>query len=421
MGALGRAKLKMIYPAITLKPNEEKRIGGPAGHPWIFSNEIAEFSPDANTPVVEVGSSEGRFCALALYNPKSLIVGRVAARHQDAVIDAEFWRLRLEKAWNLRRRYYPQETVFRWVFGESDGLPGLIIDRYGDYLVVETLSKAMESLLPDIIEAINPPPPSTSLRAGCPPPQGGRELLCKGILHRRDNGLRKLEGLEIGEPQILAGEIPGGQVESAIDGIICFADLWQGQKTGFFLDQRDNRNFLARFAPGRRVLDLYSYTGAFGLVMAKAGAASVRCVDTSQKALDICRLQTEKNNMADNITALRADAEIYLKSASDKYDIVIIDPPNLAPSKKDTPAAKRKLERIAAWAMKRVEAGGLLAACCCSHHIGEDEFLDVLRSASRRCQTAFRIAAVRGQAKDHPVLLGMPESSYLKFVLLERI
>ncbi|MBI2070760.1 MAG: class I SAM-dependent rRNA methyltransferase [Elusimicrobia bacterium] len=391
----------MNYPQIVLKPAEERRIIGAQGHPWIFSNEIAEFSPQAEAPIVAAYSRSGKFIGLALYNPNSLIVGRVLAR-SEIKIDVDFWTKRLGAAWVLRQRWYPESTMFRWIFGESDQCPGLIIDRYGDYCVMEILSKALESQLPQILEAL----------LGVFP--------AKGVLLKRDNGLRKLEGLELGPPKILSGQVPKQPFEAPMDGLVFLVDPWEGQKTGFYLDQRDNRAFLRPLAAGKRVLDCYAYTGAFGLTLAKAGALEVICIDSSERAADICAQQAKRNNLSERIKIIHADAESCLASGADKFDLVLIDPPNLAPNKKSVGAAGRKLEKITALAMELVDKDGFLAVSICSHHISLDTCLETLRQAARKSQKAFRIVTVRSQAQDHPVLLQMPETQYLKFILLER-
>lgn len=392
----------MSIPRITLKPREERRITGSLGHPWIFSNEIASFSDDANASLVEVYAGSGQLIGLAFYNPKSLIAGRLIAR-EKLEINIGFWKKRMLRAWALRLGYYPGAVAFRWIFGESDGIPGLIVDRYGDYLALEVLAKALEAQLSFIVAALLEIFPA------------------KGVLLRRDNALRKLEGLEMGFPFVLEGALPQEPLAVVIDGLAYRIDFWQGHKTGFYLDQRDNRIFLKTWAPGKRVLDLFSYTGSFGLSLASAGAGSVTCVDSSERAVSLGREQAQANNLEGRLAYVAADVEGYLESITDEFDMVLADPPNLVPAKKDAAAASRKFIRLFAAGMEHVAKGGLLAASCCSFHIDVGEFLRILREAARQSQRVFRVLAVRHQALDHPILLHVPETHYLKFVLLERV
>ncbi len=388
---------------IVLKPHDEKRLLGAAGHPWVFSNEVAKPAELKDSTLVGVRSSTGAFVGMALYNPHSLIAARLIT-HEPLLIDRAFWRKKLTTAWMLRQNYYPQETAYRWVFGESDGIPGLIADRYGEHIVCEILSKPLETFWPEIMAAMLEVFPARS------------------ITLKHDNALRRLEGLETPpEPVTAHGEPPQGPLTVMIDGLQMQIDCQHGQKTGFYLDSRDNRALLTAYAKGRRVLDVFSYTGAFSLSLLKAGAASALAVDSSMKALETCEAQAAANGFAEKLDCLKADAEEYLQQGAGEFDLVLIDPPNICPGKKDKPMALKKLSRLIEAALRRTGKGGLTAVSVCSHHISLDETLEAAASATLRLGRAARHLATGQQAKDHPILIGMPETRYLKFILLERM
>lgn len=385
---------------LRLKHGEEHRILG--GHPWAFSNELQEVPRDAAPGSLAVlHASGGKPLGLGFFNPRSLISFRMLSLAPRR-IDAEFFHGRLQEALRLRARLYPGEESFRLCFGESDGLPGLVVDKYGETLSLQVLSAGMESRLEEIREALN------------------RLLSPKGILLRNDHPSRALEGLG-GESRTLHGEIPA-KVQIARDGLKYQVDL-RGQKTGFYFDQCDNRAFLAPAFKGRTVLDLYCFTGAFSLSAARHGALRVLGLDSSESAVELAR-ENARLNGHEACEFDAADAAQVLESFAGGEqkivpDFILLDPPSFVPSKKNLPSALRAYLRLNASALRCLKPGGLLASSTCSHHVSRQDFLSMLRGAAAKAGRSCRVLAVRGQAQDHPMLLAMPETEYLHFALLE--
>lgn len=393
-------------PAVILKANEDRRVR--RGHLWVFSNEVETFPSGIGAgDGVAFYTSHKEFLGTGFYNPHSLIAGRLIDR-RDLVLDAAFFEGRLRRAMELREMFYPG-SAYRWIFGESDDLPGLIIDRYGDAIVIESYAAGIDKLLPKIIEAAKLIHP------------------WKAIVLRNDVGPRVLEHL----PQKI--ELLEGNLEERhqfkIDGLNISADLMGGQKTGFFFDQRDNRATAAALCKGKRVADVFSYTGGFGLWAAKAGAASVACVDNSEPALAIAKENFRLNGFSDTVRQAgatpggdvlfeKADAFDWLSVGKDKFDVVVVDPPKMAPNKKSLPAAIKAYVRLNTLALKRVAGGGFLATASCSQHIEREEFRQILSRAGHESGRRVRLIHWGGQAKDHPVRLSMPETEYLKFAIL---
>lgn len=391
-------------PVVRLKPREENRLVG--GHLWVFSNELAE-TPKGIEPggLVRIVSDRNIFLGVGFYNPASLIAVRVLSRQGEAP-GARFFQERLSKALLYRREVLPGEESFRLCYSESDGLPGLLIDKYGGYLVVQILSAGMDRLWPQIQQALV-------------------ELFQpKGILLRNDNDLRKLEGLTTGV-SVPYGEVPD-TVEIEDGGLRFHMAPAAGQKTGYYLDQRLNRQFLRPFFKGRSVLDLYCYLGSFAVTAAKAGADRVLGVDSSEPAVALARENALANGVEETCRFEKGDAEKILADVAEssketRPDFILVDPPNLAPNKKSLPKAVRAFERINGMALRGLKRGGYLASSSCSHHLGREEFVGMLRDAARRTGRQVRLVALRGQAPDHPVLLSMPETEYLHFALLQVI
>lgn len=387
---------------VKLKPFEEDRAR--AGHLWIFSNEIAEH-PKGVEPggLVRILTSRGAFLGTGFYNPASLIALRILSR-DGAQADGKFFAERFQKALEYRRAVLPGETSYRLCYGESDGLPGLVVDRLGDVLVVQVLSAGMERAWPAAREAL-------------------LELLRpKGLLLRNDNELRRLEGL----PQEVKtdwGEVPE-TLEIEEGGIRFKAAPAKGQKTGFYLDQKQNRQFLRPFFKDRRVLDLHCYSGGFSVTAGKAGAERVLGVDSSEAALGLARENAFLNGLEEVCRFEKGDVEEVLKdlAKSDKQgrpDFILVDPPNLAPNKKSLPKALKAYSRLNSLALGCLLRGGLLATSSCSHHVDREAFVGMLRDAARRAGKQVRLVELRGQSADHPVLLSMPETEYLHFALLQ--
>lgn len=370
-----------------------------SGHPWVYRSDISE-APGKVGDVVCVNDQRGRFLGRAFYNPNSQISIRLITR-DDEPIDETWFTRKIGEALNYRETLKIDADAYRLIHGEADGLPGLVVDRYGDYLVVQIGSAAVERRLDwvtgPLIERLAP----------------------AGILARNDSTARKREGLS-NESRALSGEVP----ESVVvwEGDVRYrADLWGGQKTGGFLDQRENHLTAGRYATGR-VLDVFSYTGGFALHAARQ-ADTVEAVDASEPALDAARANAELNGL-DNISFTRANAFDILRSRSDageRYDTVILDPPAFAKSKREVKKASRAYKEINLRAMKLLNPGGILITCSCSFHFSRELMEETLRSAAADAGRTMRVREWRGQSADHPELLTVPETAYLKCAVLERV
>ena len=387
----------MRYPSIHLLPGQDRRPR--AGHPWIYSNELrmdaAAKALPPGEPVCLI-SSDGRPLAIALFNPHSLIAARVITRNKDATIDATFVERRLTRALRLRERLFDQ-PCYRLVHAEADGLPGLVVDRFGDVVVCQLNAAGMASLEPAIIEAL------------------ARLLAPRAIVLRNDSPVRELEGL--GQEVRLARGTLEGPVELVENGVTFLIDPLEGQKTGWYYDQRDNRAFVARFAGGQTVLDLYSYSAGFGLQAAAAGAAHVLAVDRSQLGLDLATASAERNGLAARLEVVREDAFAALdRLATEKrrFGIVVADPPAFVRSKKELNPGLRGYRKLARACSLLVAEEGILTIACCSHNVPEDAFADEIRRGLRDAGRGGRLLRRAGAAPDHPSHPALPESAYLK-------
>lgn len=390
----------MAIEKVTLKQNEDKRIA--AGHAWVFSNEIASVTgaPGAGD-TVELVSATGKFLGTGFYNPHSLIAVRLLTKKKEE-LNKEFWVKGLLRALYFRKEMYPGLESFRAVFGESDNLPGLIVDKYGTYLSVQFLSAGIEKNRADIIEALK------------------EVFKCEGIIARNDSGLRKLEGLEE-KTETLFGSIPE-KVTVEENGLKFYADIAEGQKTGFFFDQRENRLALAAYCKGKSFLDCFCHSGAFGIYAAKAGAAKLVFVDSSKSAVALARENAALNGVETVVESECADAAEYLgalKDKSMKFDIINIDPPGLIKSKKNFHAGYRVYLKLNTLALAALKSGGILATSSCSHHLGREDFRKMITQAASESGKQVRVLEVRSQARDHPALVSMPETEYLKFAVLQ--
>ena len=391
----------MDYPSVILKPKEEGRLE--AGHLWAFSNEVAEAPADVPAgALADLFKSSKGFLGRGFYHPHSLIAFRILTDQKDQEIDQPFFEKRFTAALEWREELYPETHAYRLVFGESDELPGLIVDRYGDFLVVQALSAGMERLKDVIIPALED------------------VVLAKGILWRADATLRELEGLPIEASQVVFGKIPP-RVDIQMENGHFAVDLYGGQKTGFYFDQRDNRQALAAYCKGARVLDAFCYSGGFGIAAAKAGAREVVFVDSSHAALELTEENAARNHLQGKFTCVEGDALALLAAEppGGPFDAISIDPPAYARARKHLPVALKAYEKLNALAMKALKRGGILASSSCSHHVDRELFLQMLRRSARKAGKSFRLLEVRSQAKDHPVLLAMPETEYLKCAILQ--
>jgi 23S rRNA (cytosine1962-C5)-methyltransferase len=387
---------------IRLAKNQDRRLR--SGHPWVFSNEIASMDggPEPGGEVL-VEDHRGVPVGVGLYNPHSLIAVRLYARHARP-IDADLVRDRIEVAMALRRRIMPVETTYRLVYGEGDHLPGLVVDRYGDYLGVQSLSLGIEQRIEWILDLLQD------------------ILKPQGIICRRDSRARAHEKLPLLEP-IERGHVPE-RVDVPYEGIMLTCDLRAGQKTGEFLDQRENRKRVAREAAGRHVLDLYCYSGLFSIHCAMAGAATVVGIDRSPAAIELARRNAERTVPDRHVEFRTGEVEEAMESLereAARFDMIILDPPALVKSRKALAEGARKYVAINSAALRLLKPGGALATATCSHHVDAGGFLEILRAAARHARSELRVVEVMGQSRDHPVLLAARETSYLTLVIAERI
>jgi 23S rRNA (cytosine1962-C5)-methyltransferase len=384
----------MSRKTIILPKGRRARLGSP----WIFSNEIRmDEAAKAIAPgaIVNVRGEDGRAFGTGYFNPKSLIAVRLLADDCDAAIDAAFFAARLKRAAALRDEIYPR-PFYRLLHAEGDGTPGLVIDRFGDTLTVQIGTAGMEKQLPAILMALD------------------QVLSPATVILRADAPSRSLEGLD---SYVKTAKGEGHRIAVEENGARYIADLREGQKTGWYYDQRDNRAFIAPLAKGKTVLDAYSYTGGFGILAAKAGAKEVVCLDSSAPALALAEESARANGVA--IKAVKADVFEELErlaAAGERFDIVLADPPPFVKSKKDLePGAKayRKLARLAA---NVTAPGGLLMLASCSHNIPAERF--AAECAQGLLRSGRRAALIRqsGAGADHPVHPLLPESAYLKAV-----
>ncbi len=387
-------------PLLRLNKGQERRLK--AGHPWAFSNEIA-MRPDYRAlppglPVRLEGDDGWRFGTF-MFNPHSLIAARLLDQDPGAAIDAAFVARRVAEAAGLRSRVC-DGPYHRLVHAEADRLPGLIVDRYGDVAVVQANTAGMDRLLPDIVAAL------TSL------------LPLRAVVARNDSAARGHEGL----PET-AGMLHGDDAAAEVveGGVVFPVDLLSGQKTGFFFDQRPNRDRVAALANGARVLDVFCHTGAFGLRCAAAGASQVTLVDASAPALELARDAAARNGLA-RVATRRGDAFEVLAErarAGEVFDIVVCDPPAFAKSKKDQAAGLRGYGRMARLAAALVAPGGFLFVASCSHHAPTDLFALAIAEGLHRARREGRIVFAGGAGPDHPVHPHLPESAYLKAQVLQ--
>lgn len=380
------------------RPREERRQ-----HPWIYRSEIAEIMGNpAPGDVVDVVDARGRFIGRGYWNPRSQIAIRILTRDLGVKIDEAFFRERLQAALAYRRTVVEDTNAYRLVNAEADFLPGLVVDRYGEYLVVQTLTLGVERFKPFIVSLL-------------------AEMICPaGIYERNDVSVRELEGLPLTKG-ILHGTCPA-EVPFTEYGLSFWADIANGQKTGFFLDQRENRRAVARYARGARVLDCFCYAGGFTVHAAAAGAAEVVAVDISGAALGFAARHAAANGVADRCRFVEANAFDYLRSlvaAGKRFDLVVLDPPSFTKTKDAVPGALRGYKEINLRALKLLSAGGYLVSCSCSYHVTEDLFLAAIAAAARDARRELRLVELRRQAKDHPMLLAAPETYYLKCAVFQ--
>ena len=378
---------------IYLRRGREQRVLG--GHPWVFRSDIEREDGAADGLPVRVLTSAGRFLAMAVYNPRSQISLRILSR-RDEPIDGAFIRGRVRRALDYRRRFADLNSC-RLIFAESDGLPAVIADKFGDVIVLQILCLGMERFKGDIVDAL------------------AQELSPRGIYERNDVPVRELEGLSQ-QTGLLWGEVPS-RVEMQENGVRFLVDVKEGQKTGFFLDQKENRAAIAPFVPGMRVLDCFTHTGSFALHAARYGAAEVTGVDISEHAC-ACALENARlNGVEDRVRFECANAFDFLRAqqtAKAQYDVVILDPPAFTKTRSAVEGALRGYKEINLRGMKLTRDGGFFVTCSCSQHVTPDLFRGMLMDAQKDAHVQLRQIEWRTQGRDHPILLASPETQYLK-------
>ncbi len=376
---------------IIIKQRAAKKLN--SGYLWVFSNEIVDIIKSDPGVFVNVIDENENSYGLAIYNPHSLIALRLL--NTNTLPDNAFFIDRINSAKLLREWVLPDENSYRLVFGESDLLSGLIIDKYGDYFSVQIQSAGMEKMIDSITGALLELFPDT-----------------KGIIAKNNSRAREIEGLQ-SEDRILFGAIPDNIPFSEND-INLSISLKQGQKTGYFLDQRPNRNFIGSIAKGARVLDCFCNQGGFALSALKGGADYALGIDISESVIDRAEINAEMNSF-NNYSFQTKDVFDFLKNDNEKWDIIILDPPAFAKNRKTVPAAKKGYARINSLAMQKLNPGGILATSSCSHHIFEDVFHDVIIREAAKLGRQLQLIYRGQQGVDHPILPPMPETRYLKF------
>jgi 23S rRNA (cytosine1962-C5)-methyltransferase len=389
-------------PVIRLQPGRHKRAG--SGYPWVYSNEIvmdAAAKTLAPGTLVRLEASTGQALGVAMFNPRTLIAARLLDRDADTAIDVDFLARKLDAALKLRERLYPG-GYYRLIHAEADGLPGLIVDRFGDMLAVQANTAGMDRLQDDLVAALD------------------RILAPETIVFRNDSGSRTLEGLPE-EVKVAKGTLDGPS-ELIESGARYLIDLRAGQKTGWFYDQRENRAQVARVARDARVLDVYSYCGGFAISAARAGARQVIAVDRSQLALDFAQGSARRNGVTDICSFVKAEAFAELErraSLGERFDVVITDPPAFVKSRKDLAAGSRGYRKLARLASALVAPGGFFFIASCSHNVDRATFDDQVAHGLHDAHRTGRLLLSSGAAPDHPVHPALPETAYLKGSLFQ--
>ena len=403
-------KAERNFAKVTVTDKGARWLGG--GHPWLYESDIAHTDPDApNGGLVDVVSGKEKYIGTGFLSEASKIRVRLISRNANDRFDADFWRRRAEYAWNYRLRVMGDGIcACRVIFGESDGFPGLTVDRFGDILVSQITSYGMEMIKDTVYRVL-----TEVIRAS------GETV--NGIFERNDLALRTREGLEEGKGWYRAEWLPEPGGTSTViteNGIKYFVDFENGQKTGFFLDQKFNRLAVARLSHGLRVLDCCTHTGSFALNAARGGAAAVTAVDISEDALSVARKNAAMNGL-DGIIDFRAtDIFDFLPTVTrGEYDMVILDPPAFTKSRRTVDNAFRGYREINTRAMRALPRGGYFATCSCSHFMPNPLFVTMLGEAARDADVGIRQIEVRQQSCDHPILWNVPETDYLKFYIFQ--
>ncbi|HEY6287364.1 MAG TPA: class I SAM-dependent rRNA methyltransferase [Ktedonobacteraceae bacterium] len=394
--------LSIQYPTASLKPHREESLQG--GHLWIFSGALQQ-PPHWIEPggLVDVKSSTGQFVARGYYNPRTDIAIRLLTRNIEQAIDEDFLRKRIRSAVDLRKVFDPIKTnAYRLINSEGDGLPGLIVDHFAEILVAQIHTAGIEHLRSRLIDALM------------------GETDTRGILLRNDSQSRRREGLELEEPQVVTGGVPM-QVTVRENNVLFLVDPWQGQKTGFFLDQRDKREALRKYTQAKRVLNCFSYSGSFSVYAALTSEKTrVTSVDISAPAIESARQNFILNGLDPNHHQfLVADVFDYLEQAQgvgEQFDVVVLDPPAFAKTQSARAQALKAYRRLNTLGMQVLRPGGILLTCSCSGVVGMDDLLGALSQSAQRLHRTVQLLETFTYGVDHPINLAMPETAYLKVV-----
>ena len=387
----------MDFPVLYLRKGAERRLR--AGHLWVYSNEVdthrsplTAFEPGAQA---QVRASNDKPLGVAFVNPHALICGRLITRDANHGMTPKRLTDRMEAALALRERLF-NKPFYRWVFGDSDGLSGLVVDRFDDVVVVQISTAGMEQMKDAIVRAVQ------------------RLAQARVMRLKNDGKMRKVEGLESyvefahgPETETVVVEENGARFEVPLAG---------GQKTGWFYDHRMNRQRLQAYAPGKRVLDVFSYVGGWGIQAACAGAAQVTCVDASSSAVDAVHHNAKLNGL-ENVDTIEGDAFDALKALAEekeRFDIVVLDPPALIPRRRDQKAGEEAYARLNQLGLRLLERDGLLVSASCSMHLSQEKLIDIIRSSGRKIDRFVQLLEQGHQAPDHPVIPGIPETDYIK-------
>ncbi len=391
-----------MTPRVVLKP--KKALPFHAHHPWVYAGAVAAISGNpADGAEVDLHSSEGKFIARGMYNSQSKICVRLYSWEPDRPLDRDFFQGKIERAIHFRRdtlKLDGPNSACRLVFSEADGLSGMIVDRYADWLTAQFTSLALaqrREMFADLLMELLKP---------------------TGIYLRTERGIGKLEGLEI-QDGLLRGEEPAGPVTIEENGLRFLVNVREGQKTGYYLDQRDNRAAVARYAAGRRMLDAFCYSGGFGLQAAKAGASEVLGLDSSEPALALARENGQLNGLG-NVEFVQDDVfdgMARLHQEGRRFDLIVLDPPKFARARHAIPEALRGYRRLQTLALQMLDPDGILVMCCCSGLITFDMIEDSLGQVAAEQRRDLQIIERRGAAPDHPVAISCRETGYLKCLI----
>ena len=407
-------KTERNFPKAIITKKGENWVGG--GHPWIYDAEVVSVEGEyENGSLVDAVSEKGKYIGTGFISTESKIRIRLISKNANDKFDREFWKRRVKYAWDYRKTVMGEDIgCCRLIFGEADQFPGLTVDKFGDILVTQCLSVGMEKIkntvFPLLYEVLT---------------EDGEKV--RGIYERNDVAIRKLEGMEENKGWFVLPKVPvpdSTETEIIENGIKYSVDFENGQKTGFFLDQKYNRLAVSKIAKGKRVLDCFTHTGSFALNAAKGGASHVCAVDISESAIEMAKRNAQQNGLTDTMEFRVADVFdllTNLDNKAEKFDFIILDPPAFTKSRKTVDSAFKGYKDINFRAMKLLPRGGYFATASCSHFMPDELFVKMLRSAAKDAGVELRQIEARQQSPDHPILWNVPDTDYPKFYIFQVI